>query len=94
VPEIDHEQPPEIDPDSPLHTYQQIAAWLERRITSGGLQPDRPIPSEKTLSQAFPGVARTTIRRAMQHLRDQGLIYTVPHRGSYVTRPQDRPPAA
>lgn len=87
MPEIDHEQPPPIDPDSALHTYQQIAAWIERRIASGELQPDRPIPSEKTLGQIYPGVARTTIRRAVQYLRDKKLIYTVPQRGSYVAHP-------
>jgi GntR family transcriptional regulator len=87
VPEIDHEEPPAIDPTSPLHTYRQIADWLERRIRSGDLEPNRPVPSEKTLGQAFPGVARTTIRRAVQYLRDEGLVYTVAQRGSYVNPP-------
>lgn len=81
----------EIDHDSETPVYQQIAAWIAARITSGELQPRRPIPSEKTLGQEFEGVARTTIRRAVAYLRDQGLIYTVPQRGSYVTPPEDRP---
>ncbi|MGH3388825.1 MAG: GntR family transcriptional regulator [Actinomadura sp.] len=81
----------EIDRDSPTPVYQQIAAWVARRIESGELQPDRPIPSEKTLMQEAEGVARTTVRRAVEHLRDQGLIYTVPQRGSYVTPPDRRP---
>jgi DNA-binding GntR family transcriptional regulator len=41
--------------------------------------------------QMYPGVARTTIRRAIKRLREQGLIYTVPGRGSYVTPPEERP---
>lgn len=81
---------PEIDHDSPLTPYKQIAAWIAERIESGELRPDRPIPSETSLVQEF-GVARTTARRAVEYLRDQGLVYTVPQRGSYVTQPEDRP---
>lgn len=77
----------EIDRDSPLPPYRQIAAWVAERIESGELRPGRPIPSEKTLGQEFEGVARTTIRRAVQYLRDQGLVYTVPQRGTFVKDP-------
>ncbi|MGN6175829.1 MAG: GntR family transcriptional regulator [Streptosporangiaceae bacterium] len=31
------------------------------------------------------GVARDTARRAVQVLRDEGLVVTVPQRGTYVT---------
>jgi GntR family transcriptional regulator len=77
----------EIDHESPTPVYQQIAGWVAGRIASGELQPNRPIPSETTLGQEFPGVARTTIRRAVAYLRDQGLVYTVPQRGTYVSGP-------
>lgn len=79
----------QIDRDSPTPIYQQIAAWVEARITSGELQPGRPIPSEKTLMQEFEGVARETVRRAVAHLRDQGTVYTVPQRGTYVSEPAE-----
>lgn len=79
----------EIDHESPTPVYQQIAAWVAARIASGQLQPDRPIPSEKTLMEEFEGVARTTVRRAVGHLREQGLVYTVPQRGTYVSPPAD-----
>lgn len=70
--------------------YMQIADWVAARIESGELRPRRPIPSEATLKQIFP-VARGTIRHAIEHLRDRGLVYTVPQRGTYVTPPEDRP---
>lgn len=69
--------------------YVQIADWVAARIESGALAPGRPIPSEKILQQQFP-VARETVRHAVAELRDRGLIYTVPQRGSYVSRPEDR----
>ncbi len=83
----------ELDHDSPIPVYQQIAAWVQQRIETGELQPDRPIPSEKTLMQEFEGVARTTVRRAVAHLRERGLVYTVAQRGTYVSGP-GRPPTA
>jgi DNA-binding GntR family transcriptional regulator len=74
-----------IDPLGPLPPYRQIAAILRRRIQSGQYPPDTRIPTESELVEAFE-VARTTARRAIAVLREEGLIYTVPQRGSYVTR--------
>ncbi len=81
---------PDIDRDSPITPYRQITAWIISRIESGELRPDRPIPSETHLVQEF-GVARTTARRAVEWLRDQGWVYTVPQRGTYVSPRPDRP---
>lgn len=94
VTENDHDRDaPQIDRDGDLAPFEQIAEWLAGRIRSGELQPRRPIPSETTLVQILEDqrVARTTIRRAVRRLREQGLIYTVPGRGSFVTPPEDRP---
>jgi GntR family transcriptional regulator len=74
-----------IDPIAPLPPYRQIADILRRRIQSGQYQPDTRIPTESELIEAFE-VARTTARRAIAVLREEGLIYTVPQRGSYVAR--------
>lgn len=72
-----------IDPDGPRPVYKQVADLLEAQIRSGQIQPDRPIPSELTLQQTF-GIARGTARRAVEELRERGLVYTVPQRGTYV----------
>jgi len=74
-----------IDPTALLPPYRQIAGILRRRIESGQYPPDTRIPTESELVEAFE-VARMTARRAIAALRDEGLIYTVPQRGSYVTR--------
>jgi DNA-binding GntR family transcriptional regulator len=73
-----------IDPIAPVPPYRQIAGILRHRIESGQYSPDTRIPTESELMEAFE-VARTTARRAIAVLRDAGLIYTVPQRGSYVT---------
>ncbi len=72
-----------VDPQSATPVYVQVADILRDRIESGTLLPDRPVPSETQLQQEF-GVARGTARKAIALLREQGLVVTVPGRGSYV----------
>jgi DNA-binding GntR family transcriptional regulator len=62
--------------------YRQLARILRERIASGDLAPNRPIPSEAQLRQQY-AVARGTAR-AVQVLRDERLVVTVPGRGTYV----------
>ena len=82
---------PEINPRSAVPPYRQIAAWLRSRIDAGEFRPgEDPLPSEKDLVDLF-GVARDTARRAVQVLREDGLVETIPQRGSYVL-PQDQRP--
>jgi GntR family transcriptional regulator len=75
----------EIDYDAPEAPHRQIAAWLRGKIESGELQPGRKIPSEKDIMD-LSGVARTTVRRAVKVLRDEGLVVTTPGRGTHVTK--------
>lgn len=63
--------------------YAQVAAALRARIESGELARLDPLPSEKTIEQTY-GVSRDTARRAVKLLRDEGLVFTVPQRGTYV----------
>lgn len=81
------EQKP-LDPMSARPLYVQLADIVERKIASGELAPDRPIPSENHLADAY-GVARLTVRRATQELRERGLVVTVRGKGSFVV---EQPP--
>jgi DNA-binding GntR family transcriptional regulator len=72
-----------IDPIAPVPPYRQIADILRRRISAGTYPPDTRIPTESELVEEFE-VARSTARRAVEVLREEMLIYTVPNRGSYV----------
>lgn len=75
----------EIDYDAPESPHRQIAAWLRGKIESGELQPGRKIPSEKDVMD-MTGVARTTVRRAVKVLRDEGLVVTTAGRGTHVAK--------
>jgi GntR family transcriptional regulator len=67
--------------DEPL--YVQLAGILRRRIESGELARLDPLPSESTLTQEHD-VSRDTVRRAIAVLRDEGLVFTIAQRGTYV----------
>jgi GntR family transcriptional regulator len=73
-----------IDPDSPTPVYVQVADVLAARIENGELQPMKPVPSETTIQQEF-GVSRGTARHAIALLRERGLVFSVPQRGTYVS---------
>ena len=73
-----------IDPKSATPVYVQVANILRQRIQDGRLEPDRPVPSEQQLQQEF-GIARGTARKSIALLREEGLVITVPGRGSFVT---------
>ncbi|MFI6739162.1 GntR family transcriptional regulator [Nonomuraea sp. NPDC050451] len=79
----------DFEPDRPR--WQQIADVLRTRIGDGEYPP-KYLVSEVRLVQEF-GVARDTIRKAIRQLRDEGLIYTVPNLGSFVSPPTDAEPA-
>jgi GntR family transcriptional regulator len=74
-----------IDLRSREPSYLQLAEILRERIKSGQIAPDEPLPSITFLVQET-GLAVGTVRKAVKVLSDEGLVVTVPGRGSYVTR--------
>jgi len=65
----------------PLH--EQISSHLRREIDSGDLVPHAQLPSEHELCEQF-GVSRVTVRRALQTLEADGLVYRRQGLGSFV----------
>ena len=70
-----------INDDMPVAPYQQLAAILRQRITSGDIRGR--LPSERSLMQEH-GLAQGTVRRALGLLVDEGLIVKVQGLGSFV----------
>ena len=52
--------------------------------------PRSALPSESYLQQRY-GVSRGTARKAVELLRSEGIVYTVPQRGTYVAEKRARP---
>lgn len=69
---------------TPLHT--QIYTDIRDLIVSGELEPDAMLPSENTLCAKY-STTRRTVREALKHLEQDGVVYVMPKKGYFVQRP-------
>src|SRR5512144_335006 len=75
-----------ITPDRSKQTvlkHVQVREYVRGLID--GAEPGSPAPSERELVQHF-GVARMTVRQALDALVSEGLLERVPGRGTFVAR--------
>lgn len=68
-----------------LHVH--VAETLRQRIRLGELVPMDRLPSEADLCQEFD-VSRITVRRALDELASEGLIFKIHGKGAFVARPK------
>ncbi|MGA5578150.1 GntR family transcriptional regulator [Streptomyces koyangensis] len=71
------------DPTSHVYVYLQVAHHIADQIRTGRLPAGARLPAERDLGQQY-GVAVNTVRRAVRELRDQGIVITVPIKGTFV----------
>jgi GntR family transcriptional repressor for pyruvate dehydrogenase complex len=64
---------PRFEPVTRRTVAQQVREHLTGRIRDGSLAPGDPVPSERALCEQF-GVARTSVREAIQGLASLGLV--------------------
>ncbi|AEB07790.1 transcriptional regulator, GntR family [Coriobacterium glomerans PW2] len=63
--------------------YKLIADTLRKRITSGDYKIGDRLPREAALVKAY-NASRITIRRALDELRAEGLIYKIQGAGTFI----------
>ena len=66
----------------PLHT--QVSDFMRTRIATGQWSPGTKLPSEPTLAIEL-GVARGTLRRAVDDLASEGILSRVHGRGTFIS---------
>jgi GntR family transcriptional regulator len=66
-----------------VRKHVQVREYVRGLIE--GAEPGSPAPSERELVQHF-GVARMTVRQALDALVSEGLLERVPGRGTFVAR--------
>jgi len=72
-----------IDRNSPIPQYFQLQRWLVEQIEQGVFKPGDKIPTEAELVQ-MAGLARATIRQAIQNLVNMGYLIRKRKLGTFV----------
>ncbi|MFZ7120277.1 MAG: GntR family transcriptional regulator [Eubacteriaceae bacterium] len=66
--------------------YIDIVNDVKNKITNGELKAGDLIQPEYELAEHY-GVSRTTLRKSLALLVNEGYIYTIPGKGNYVCKP-------
>jgi GntR family transcriptional regulator len=73
-----------------VHKHVQVREYV--RDLLDGAEPGTPAPSERELVHRF-GVARMTVRQALDALVGEGMLERVPGRGTFVAQRRTQPVA-
>jgi DNA-binding GntR family transcriptional regulator len=65
------------------YEYVRVADDLARQIQAGEIPAGGRLPNERELADVYR-VSAGTIRRAVQELRERGLVTTLPAKGTFV----------
>jgi len=63
--------------------YVKIREYIKNQIDSGSLKPGDQVPTEAELMDKFQ-VSRVTITTAIKHLVEEGLVYRIAGKGTFV----------
>ena len=72
---------------SPVPLYTQVKQSLRERIVDGTYAPHARLPAESEISSIF-GVSRITVRQALGDLQNEGVIFKIPGKGTFVSKPK------
>ena len=77
-----------VDLRSRKQLWEQLVDNVKNLILMGELSPDEKLPSVRSLAREL-GINPNTIQKAYAELERQGVIITLPGRGSVVTSKTD-----
>jgi GntR family transcriptional regulator len=72
-----------MDPNEPL--YAQLKEKIIQDLESGSIKPEDRIPSQRELCIQF-NMSHMTVRRAINELIAEGVIYAIPGKGLYAAK--------
>lgn len=72
-----------LDRTVPIPLYYQLKNIITTEIDDGAYQPGQAIPTEEELISHF-NVSRTTVRQAITELVQEGRLYRVKSKGTFV----------
>lgn len=76
-----------IDKSVPIPLYFQLKQLILSEIQNGNYKSGDMIPTENEISDAFK-ISRTTVRQAVTELVQEGWLYRVKSKGTFVSLPK------
>lgn len=77
----------ELDKSVPIPLYFQLKEMIIEAIKGGKCKRGSMIPTEKEFSEMFL-ISRTTVRQAITELVQEGWLYRIKSKGTFVSRPK------
>lgn len=74
--------------DTTTPIFEQIIQQVAKNIALGILKPNEQIPTIRTLAKEL-GVNPNTVSKAYHECEVAGLIYSIPGKGSFVSKQDD-----
>lgn len=76
-----------LDKSVPIPLYFQLKELILSEIKSGNYEIGSLIPTENELSEMFD-ISRTTVRQAITELVQEGWLYRIKSKGTFVAKPK------
>ncbi|MCR4430899.1 MAG: GntR family transcriptional regulator [Tepidanaerobacteraceae bacterium] len=76
-----------VSRDKPLPLYYQLKSELLEDIKKGIYREDEKIPSENELQKIY-NVSLITVRKALSDLVQEGILYRIQGKGTFVAKPK------
>ncbi len=73
-----------VDPRSRTPIYEQLVDRVKALVYAGDFKADDPLPSVRSLASEL-AINPNTIQRAYNALEAEGIIYSLPARGSFIS---------
>lgn len=79
-----------IDPDDKRPDYQQIADQMRAAILTRTFEPGQQLPTQEELATRYV-VARETVKRGLDILKAEGLVFSRQGKGTFVRERPEKP---
>lgn len=73
-----------LNPRSKQPLYEQLVEQLRRQIVLGGMKAGAAMPSVRQLATEL-GINPNTIQKAYRRMEEEGMILSIPGKGSFVS---------
>jgi len=77
----------QINKNTPIPLYYQFKQIILKEINNNSAKPDDPIPPEEVFCHLFD-ISRSTVRQAILELVNEGYLYRIKSKGTFISRPK------